>query len=85
MKSSGCIGYLCSDGELSSMGLSSGALTAEFTMSDGTVHTFMLGSEITDQDGSTYFCFTMPDFNGVYKMAQAGAQPLFEAAFALCR
>jgi hypothetical protein len=84
LRSSGCCGYLCTDAELENMGLGSTALKAEFTMSDGTVKTYIIGSEFSD-DTDIYSYFTMDGLSGVYKMSSSASSPLFEAVTALGR
>lgn len=85
LRSSGCCGYLCTDEELDSMGLGTSALTAEFTMSDGSVKAYIIGGEFSDDTGGMYYYFTAPGLSGVYKMTSAAASPLFEAVSALGR
>ena len=85
LRSSGCCGYLCTDEEFDAMGLMDGALTAEFTMSDGSVKAYIIGSEFSDDTGGIYYYFTAPGLSGVYKMSSAAAAALFEAVSALGR
>lgn len=85
IKSSGCCGYFSTADELSRMGLTSPALTAKFTMSNGTVNTYLIGESFSDEEENTYHYFTMPGLDGVYKMELSGAAPLFEALKALGR
>lgn len=83
LRSSGCCGYLCTVAELDAMGLGDSALTAEFSMSDGSVKAYIIGSEFSDDTGSMYYYFTAPGLDGIYIMPSEAAAALLEAVSAL--
>lgn len=79
-KSNGCMGYNCTNDELSEMGLDNNTFTVSIIKTDETEVTYYIGNSFTHTDGSTYYYFTTKDNPAVFRMSEAAVAPFLDLA-----